>query len=244
MPLGLALLAAVVVTAAIGALVYLVAVRPFLRRGFSVAWVGGVVAAAIALRGLVRVFFTRSSYTFAEWLPVRSFGNDGVIGLGGGATLQVRTVFVGAAALALAGATGWVLERSRFGAAVRAASEDRLAASLCGVAVEELRVSAFGLAGLLAGGIAVIALSGSSLSPETTTLLGLKGLVAAVAVRFGRPRKLFAAAVVLGLVETALGAFDVGGLELGPEFGEVVPIAVAILLLAMWGERRPLQERA
>jgi branched-chain amino acid transport system permease protein len=243
LPVVLAIGASLAVTALLGAIVFLVAVDPFVRRGFSVAWVGGVVAAAIALRGIVQVSFPRSSYTFAELLPLRSIGTDGVISLGGGATVQARAVVVGGVALLLAIAAGWLLEHSKYGTALRAISDDRLAAALCGVAVRKLVVAAFAVAALVVGGIAVLALSGEALTVNTTTLLGLKGLVAAVAARFGSPRRVVGVAILLGVIETSLATVHIGILELGPAYSDVVPIAIAILLLAAWGGRTALQER-
>lgn len=243
-PEVVALAVALAATAAMGFLVYRVAVEPFLRRGFSVAWVGGIVAAAIAVRGAVRLIFPRDSYTFASWLPIRSLGTDGVISFGGGATVQARAVVAGIVALSLSVATGWLLQRSKHGMALRAISEDRLGASLSGIPVERLLGTAFAGAALLVGAIASISLAGTAVGLDTTSVLGLKGLVAAVAARFGSPLRIVVVSLLLGVVETSIAALDVGSVELGPSFSEVIPIAVAILLLAAWGERTALQERS
>lgn len=243
-PLAIGLMLALALTAIVGAGVYRVAVAPFVKRGFSIAWVGGVVASAIVLRGLVQAAFPRASYTLAEWIPTGGVGSDGVLSLGGATTLQAQTIFVGVLALLLCGGAGWVLRRSRAGVVLRAISEDRLAAALSGVAVERWLAATFAVSALLVGGVSVVALSGASVGVNTTTLLGVKGLVAAVAARFGSPARVLSSAVILGVAETALDTLDFGPLELGPGYGAVVPIAVAVVLLALWSERSPLQEGA
>jgi branched-chain amino acid transport system permease protein len=243
-PLAIGLVLALALTAGAGAVVYRVAIAPFVKRGFSIAWVGGIVALAIVLRGLIQAVFPRSSYTFVESLPTGWIASDGVLSLGGNATLQARTVFVGVLALLLCAGAGWLLNRSRWGVVLRAISEDRLAAAFCGVAVERWLLAAFAVSALLAGGVACVALSGTSITVNTTTLLGVKGLVAAVVARFGTPARVLSTALLVGVAETALSTLDIGPLKLGPGYSAVIPVAVAVVLLAFWSERSRLQERA
>jgi branched-subunit amino acid ABC-type transport system permease component len=73
---------------------------------------------------------------------------------------------------------------------------------------------------------------------DTGTLLGVKGLVAAVVVRFASPWRAFAAGIALGLVEAAIASADIAGFQLGPEYREVLPIAVALVLVALQGRMR------
>jgi branched-chain amino acid transport system permease protein len=244
MSLGLAVALALAITGACGVLVFRVAVLPFLRRGFSVAWVGGILATAVILRGAVRIVFPDAAYRMPELLPVQRFGTDGVVSLGEGATIRVQALIAGAVALGLVLAAIWLLERSPWGMRLRAASEDRLAAELCGVPVERVQLWAFGAAAALAGIVGLVTMSGQIVTTSSGSLLGLKGLVAAIAARFARPRLVVAAALGLGLLETTLSSANLGGLELGPAYADVVPIAIAIALLAYWGDRARLRELA
>ena len=75
------------------------------------------------------------------------------------------------------------------------------------------------------------------------TLLGLKGLVAALAVRFGPPLKAFAAGLVLGVVESAIANVHLGGWQLGPSYREVLPLLFVLLLISLWPSREALEER-
>ena len=64
---------------------------------------------------------------------------------------------------------------------------------MVGVPVDLLVALAFGLVGALAMIAALAAAPGEAVNANTGTLLGLKGLVAALAVRFGPPLRAFAA---------------------------------------------------
>ena len=146
-------------------------------------------------------------------------------------------------ALALALASAWLLERSRFGRALRAVADDSEGARVVGVPVDLLVGIAFGLVGALAMIAAIAAAPGEAVNANTGTLLGLKGLVAALAVRFGPPLRAFAAGLVLGVVEAAIANVHLGSWQLGPSYREVLPIALVLLLIAAWPSREALEER-
>ena len=63
-------------------------------------------------------------------------------------------------------------------------------------------------------------------------LLGLKGLVAALIVRFGSPWAAFAAGLGVGLAEAAIDNLRIGGLGLGPQYGELIPLGVVLGVIA------------
>jgi branched-subunit amino acid ABC-type transport system permease component len=88
----------------------------------------------------------------------------------------------------------------------------------------------------------VLAVPGSVMTVDTGTLLGLKGLVAAVAARFGRPRAVLLAGIGLGVVETVISVVDLGPLSLGPAYRDVIPIALVLAFMALKPARPELQE--
>jgi branched-subunit amino acid ABC-type transport system permease component len=63
-------------------------------------------------------------------------------------------------------------------------------------------------------------------------LLGLKGLVAALIVRFGSPWAAFAAGLGVGLAEAAIDNLRIGDFGLGSQYGELIPLAVALGVIA------------
>src|SRR5438445_471066 len=102
---------------------------------------------------------------------------------------------------------------------------------------------AFGLVGALAMIAAIAAAPGEAVNANTGTLLGLKGLVAALAVRFGPPLRAFAAGLLLGVVEAAIANVHLGSWQLGPSYREVLPLAFVLLLIAGWPSREALEEQ-
>jgi branched-chain amino acid transport system permease protein len=157
--------------------------------------------------------------------------------------VQARAFFVAGLAIALALGSAWFLERTRYGRALRAVADDQEGARVVGVPVELLITLAFALVGALAMVAAIAAAPGEAVNANTGTLLGLKGLVAALAVRFGPPLKAFAAGLVLGVVESAIANVHLGGWQLGPSYREVLPLLAVLLLISLWPSREALEER-
>ena len=192
----IALVVGVLVCTAAGIGTYLFAIQPYLSRGSTIGWVATIVAVGFAIRAMLAAIFTRPSYVFPDPLPFRKIGHDGFVTLGG-ASLQVRSFFVIAFALALAAASGWALEHTRGGRGLRAIAADAEGARIVGVPVDTFVAVAFGLAGGLAAVAAIVAAPSGAVDVDTGALLGLKGLAAALLVRFGSP--LLAMVAGLGL---------------------------------------------
>jgi len=236
-----ALVVGVAVCIAAGVGSYLFAVQPYLARGSTVGWVAAIVAIAFAMRAVLAAVFTRPSYVFPDLLPFRRVGRDGFVTLGG-ASIQVRSFFVIAVAVALAAAAGWSLEHTRFGRGLRAIAANSDGARIVGVSVDLFVALAFGLAGGLAAIAAIVAAPSGAVDVDTGALLGLKGLVAALVVRFGSPLYAMSAGLVLGVVESGIANVHLGDLELGPSYREVVPLALILLLVAFKPPREALEE--
>src|SRR5215218_5356041 len=210
----LALIVGLAVCVLAGAATYVGLVQPYLSRGSTIGWVAGTAAVAFAIRALI-----------------------------GGAQVQARAFFVAGLAIALALGSAWFLERTRHGRALRAVADDQEGARVVGVPVELLITLAFALVGALAMVAAIAAAPGEAVDANTGTLLGLKGLLVALAVRFGPPLKAFAAGLVLGVVESAIANVHLGGWQLGPSYREVLPLLFVLLLISLWPSREALEER-
>jgi branched-chain amino acid transport system permease protein len=238
----LALAVGLVVCVVAGAATYLGLVQPYLNRGSTIGWVAGTAAVAFAIRALIGAIFQRSSYVFPDPLPFHRVGTAGYIHLWG-AQVQARAFFVAGLAVALALGSAWFLERARNGRALRAVADEREGARVVGVPVEPLITLAFALVGALAMVAAIAAAPGQAVNANTGTLFGLKGLVAALAVRFGPPLLAFAAGLVLGVVEAAIANVHLGDWQLGPSYREVLPLVVVLLLISLWPSREALEEQ-
>lgn len=236
--LGVGLL--VCIAASVGS--YLYAVEPYVSRGSTIGWVGATIAVAFAVKALIALLFTRASYVFPDPLPFRKIGEGGFVTVGE-ASIQVRAFFVIAVAIALAALATWLLERTRFGRGLQAIAADPEGAQVVGIPVRPLVAAAFGLAGGLAALAAIVAAPSGPFDVETGILLGLKGLAAALAVRFASPWSSFGAGLGLGVFEAAIAGLPVFGWELGPQYREVLPFAFVLLLVALFPGRRALAEQ-
>ena len=234
----LALAIGLLVCVAAGAGTYVAAVQPYLARGWTVGWVAATVALAFAIRALLDVF--APSQVFPDPLPFDRIGRGGVVSIAG-ASVEVRSLFVLAVVLTLAAAATAFLARSHAGKGLRAIADDPSAARAIGVPVDRLLTIAFALAGAIAALGAIAAAPSAPFDVDTGALLGVKGLVAALAVRFGPPWQAVAAGLGLGLAEAVLANAQLGGHGLSSSWSQVLPIAAVLLLLAVRPPRDALE---
>jgi branched-chain amino acid transport system permease protein len=228
----LALAVGALVCIATSAAGYWLAVHPHVARGSVIGWVAGTIAIAYAARTSIDVFFTRPSYVFPDPLPFDDVGEAGFVRVGG-ASIQVRAFFVIAVGLALAALATVVLRRSKLGRGLRAIESDVDGAALTGVPVNRLVAAAFGLTGGLAALAALVAAPSSAFGVDAGSLLGVKALLAALLVGFSSPLAGFAAGIGVGIVEAGIANVHVAGLQLGPAYHEVLPIAFVLVFVAV-----------
>jgi branched-chain amino acid transport system permease protein len=219
-----------------GAATYLLAVQPYLARGSTIGWVAGTLAVGFAVHAGLQAGFGRPAYVFPDPLPFRRIGHEGFVTVGG-ASIQVRSLFVLAVALALAAAASWALARTRAGRGLRAIVDEPEGARIVGVPIELLVCVAFALAGAIAAVAAVAAAPSAPFGADTGTLLGVKGLVAAVAVGFRSPLRAFAAGLIVGVVESAISDGSISGHTLGPPYAGFILVAVALGIFALMSRR-------
>ncbi|WP_028060573.1 branched-chain amino acid ABC transporter permease [Candidatus Solirubrobacter pratensis] len=235
---ALALAAGFLACAAAGAATYAVAVQPYLARGSAIGSVVATLAVGAAVHAALQASFGRPAYVFPDPLPFRRIGHEGIVDVGG-AAIQVRAFFVLAVALALALSASWMLTRTRTGRGLRAIAEDVEGARMVGVPVDRLVTLAFALAGAIAMVAAVAAAPSAAFSADSGTLLGIKGLVAAVAVGFHSPLRAFAAGLVLGIAESAIADGTIDGNGLGPRFAVLIPVVLALVAVELTRRRAP-----
>src|ERR1044072_1426501 len=119
-----ALLVGLVVCVTAGILTYVGLVQPSLARGSTIGWVAGTAAVAFAIRAVIGATVQRASYVFPDPLPFHPAGSAGFMRVPG-AHVEARAFFVFGLALALALASAWLLERTRFGRGPRAGAGHR-----------------------------------------------------------------------------------------------------------------------
>jgi branched-subunit amino acid ABC-type transport system permease component len=213
-------LLALALGAALSALAYAVAVRPFLARPGRAAdetgWVAGGVTAGLVLRTVAAVALPAAAYAVPDPLHLDALTATGALALPGGGSLPVRALPVLGVALLLAAAVDRFLAHARVGRAMRAVAADVDAAALCGVPVERVVLAAFVVAGLLAAAAGVLDAPGGTVGPDDGVLLGLAGAAAAVAGRLGSARGAVVAALALGVGQQLVQTRSAGWASLTP----------------------------
>ncbi|MCP5159787.1 MAG: branched-chain amino acid ABC transporter permease [Gammaproteobacteria bacterium] len=197
LPLPLAAIAAVLLTALVGLLLERLAIEP--AKGASViTTIIITIGAAIFLRGVASLLWGKNS------LPLPAFSGDEPIQLGG-ATLLPQSLWVLGGTIVLVALVHAFFNRTLLGKALLACSFNRTAAQLVGINVQVMLRLAYGLsAGLGAiAGILVAPITFSSY--EAGIMLGLKGFSAAIVGGIGNPMGAVAGGLLLGMLE-ALGA--------------------------------------
>ena len=225
----LVLAAGAVLSGAVGWL----AVRPHLPDAASgrpadvVGWVAGLVAAGLLLRELLGLLLPQEAYAVPDPLSLdRLLTDSGVVGLPGGGTLPGRVPAVLLLGLLVGLAAERVLVRSRLGKALRAVADDPDAAALCGIPARRVVAVAFVAAGLLAGIAGLLDAPGRALGVDDGVVLGLEGIAAALLGGLGSARGALAGGLAVGLLQ----AFAV---EVRPQYGDVAPLLLLVVLLAV-----------
>jgi branched-chain amino acid transport system permease protein len=151
-----------------------------------------------------------------------------------GAVIPVGGVVVPAArlgALAIAflimGGLHLFLHRTYPGKAIRATAEDVEAASLAGIPVPTVFLTAFGLASALAGVAGTLVSMTDAISPSIGLSWTLKALIVVVLGGMGNIFGTFLAGLLLGVAESTSGFF------LGNAYREVMGLALFLLALSL-----------
>jgi branched-chain amino acid transport system permease protein len=118
-----------------------------------------------------------------------------------------------------------LLDRTTFGHAIKATSEDWALATLAGIDVRRIYLVAFALSAGLAGVAGTLIALGFSVSPSIGLAWTLKALIVVVLAGLGSMRGLIVAGMLLGLAE-GLAAVWLGG-----AYREIVALVAFLLVL-------------
>jgi len=218
-PLPLAVVVAIVLTALVGVIVDKAAVEPA-RDADVIALVIVTIGVSMIVRGLVEVTLGKGSHALPH------FSGDAPIVLLG-ATLLPQSLWVMVVTGAVVIALSLFFGRTRFGKAILATAHNRLAAQLVGVDVKTVMVASFCLSAALGavGGILIAPIS--STSWDVGVMLGLKGFVAATLGGLGSGIGAVAGGVILGLVETYTAGY------LSSAYKDAVPFVLVLVILVV-----------
>jgi branched-chain amino acid transport system permease protein len=213
-----ALLGAMIACAALGALAFLVAVRP-VAKDRPLAPLISTIGLTIILQNLAIYIFGGKQLAFPETIGQQLYHLGPV-------TVSSVQLFILAIAIALMVALWLFIERTRLGRAMRAVAENHETAALLGVDVNRVVLITF----ILGSGIAGIAgvldgVKNSSISPFMGLEAAVKGLVVMLLGGLGNVPGAMVAGLMLGMIEIMSAAY------IGTTMRDLFSFLILILIL-------------
>ncbi|MGS0743972.1 branched-chain amino acid ABC transporter permease [Glaciimonas sp. GG7] len=210
-------IAVILVVGAVGALLYVLAVRPF-SGGSGMSWVMSTIGFGIIL----------TSGGLALWGPSQVFVpsplGDQVLHLFGIGIRPQEMLILGVSVLIML-VFDWVMRSTMTGKAMRAVAHDPRVAGAMGINAGAMMVGAYVVSSALAGvgGFLIAPITSASLFIGLT--IGLKGFSAAIIGGLSNPRGCVVGGFALGLVESMVNLWQA-------QWREVVVFLLVILVLA------------
>ncbi len=216
-PMGLALLIAVLFGAAVGVLLYKGGIQPA-KNADAIQLIIITVGAALFLRGVAQVvwgtgYFSLPAFTGEQ--PIRFLG----------VVMVPQSLWVIGVTIAIVAALGVFFTRTRLGKAVLATSYNRDAATLMGIDTSKILLLSFGLAGALGAVAGVIMAPITFTHYEVGVMLGLKGFVAAVLGGLGSFVGAVAGGLILGITEAMMAGY------VSSDYKDAVAFVMILLIL-------------
>ncbi len=193
-PLWVAVILAVAITALIGLIFERLAIRP-VRNGSVINLIIITIGGSILLKGIAVLIWgkeSRSLPAFTSTEPIKFFG----------ATLSGQSLWVMAGTLLAVILLHYFYEKTITGKALRACAFNRKAARLCGISVERMVLFSFGLSALLGAFAGVLITPITYTAWDAGTMLGLKGFCAAILGGIGSNPGAVMGGLVIGIVES------------------------------------------
>lgn len=237
LPTGVGIVAGLAVSTLLGALIYLLAVRPVLAFDrFSFAWLVSTLGVATILEAGAALIWGPTSRSFPVMLngqPVHLLG----------AIISLQQLLAIVVAIAVVVAVELFRRRTLFGKLGMAIAADPEMASAIGANTRNVAIAAFALAGLLAGIGGILVGPITYANPYLGETYGINGFVALMIGGIQRP----AAAMVGGLVLGVLS--QLANTEINSQASDWFPFLIVVVVLlvsptglvdaARWLRRRP-----
>lgn len=202
-----------------GIVVYLVAIRPVLKRSATgFAWLVSTLGLAIVVQAAMAWLFGTDSRQFPQLLQ--------------GSHLSVKGASItgqGILAIVCVSIVGIVLEifrrRSILGKAAMAVAADSTQAAAVGINTSRVHLVAFGLAGLLAGVAGILVGPTAFANPYMGAGYGVKGFVALLLGGITNPTAAIGGGLILGILEA------ISAVVFGPSTVDWFPLVALVLVL-------------
>ena len=202
LPILLAMLCGIAVTAVMVGVLERIAVRPVLERTSGMGWVVSTLGEGIVLQALATLVWGTQAMAFPAFLFEST---DYLTLLGVQVSLQLVLVCV-AALLVMLGLEALV-RRTIWGKVLRAAAFDQESARLRGIPVQRVVTASFIVSGALAGLAGVLIAPISGIDPGFGLNLMIKGFVAAVVGGLGSSLGAMVGGLAVGVIELFVGGY-------------------------------------
>ena len=220
LPLGVAVLLALLACAGWGVFVERTAVRPFVRRG-SNSWLMATVALGIVLENVILFTFGKDPRGMPPgFLTTRSVTVAGL-------KIQLLQILIPVVGLSIALALHLFFHRTRQGKALLAVVQNTTAARLMGIDAERVTTLSFALSGLLAGIAGIMVAPLFTISSTMGTLFGIKAFAVAILGGICSAWGVVVAGLIYGVAEALITAL------LGSIYTQIVSFGLVILSLAI-----------
>lgn len=215
----LVLLFTLILSGIFGILVERIAYRP-LRQAPRLVVTTSALGMSIILANLARLLIGSETYPVPKILQVHSFT------IGNGAVINSLQLIILGTALFLMIGLNWFVNKTRYGKAMRAASENKEVAGIMGISIDNVIAVTFGIGSALGGAAGLLV--GMYYDAVYATMgysAGLKAFTAAILGGIGSIPGAMVGGVVLGLVE------NFGVSYLSSSYRDAIAFGVLILVL-------------
>jgi branched-chain amino acid transport system permease protein len=232
-PMVPALLLSIIVAVAIGAIMYVLAIRSA-KKASGVSLIIITIGAAILIRGIAGEVWGVDAVR-----PPFFTGNETLSFLG--ARIHPQALWIIGTTIAITIALHLFLSHTMLGKALKACSVNPQAATLVGIDPKVMGLIAFGLAAALgaAGGVVMAPLTLTSYN--VGVMLGLKGFVAASIGGFTSPLATVIGGISVGVIESLAVGVDWGPFT--SEYKDAIALVILLLILLVRSGKLAAEER-
>ncbi len=220
-PLIAAIPATIALVFLLGCAIYAFALGPAIKRGTNISLLLITLGLSQIMQGLAQIGWGSDPRYTPDFTPT-----DRPLALFN-VSITSQSIWIMGGVIVALGVTYVVLERTGIGRALRSSSIDPMMARLSGINVRLISLIAFGAAGALAavGGLLLAPVIGMTYA--TGSLIGVKGIAAAVIGGFGSIPGAIVGGIALGLLESIASLISTG-LQTG-----ISLLAVVLVLLIL-----------
>jgi len=229
-----ALILSIIIAAAIGAVMYLLAIRPA-QKASVVSLIIITIGAAIFIRGIVGQELTKS---FVR--PPSFSGEESISFLG--AHIDPQALWIIGTMVMVTIILHLFLTYTMVGKALKACAINPVASSLVGINPRTMALLAFVLASAVGGIGGVVLAPFTPMSYQSGVMLGLKGFVAAAIGGFRSPVAAVFGGLLLGIVESFAVAANWGPFT--SAYKDAIALVVLLLILLVRSGKLAEEERA